>query len=62
MNFLPLRTIEPLTMPDGRSVSTRRWRLRAGGLDIDLWYDGAGDWLQLVSSTADGRRLRYRRQ
>jgi len=53
---------EPLVLADGRSVSSRRWRLRAGGLDIDLWYDGAGDWLQLVSSTADGRRLRYRRQ
>jgi hypothetical protein len=53
---------EPVRRLDGRTVDARHLRLQAAKLVIDLWYDGEGEWLQLISKTAEGRHLRYRRR
>jgi hypothetical protein len=50
---------ERLDLPAG-PVAAQRYRLSADGLSIDLWYSPEGEWLQLDSTTRDGRRLRYR--
>jgi len=50
---------EPLSNA-GASMSARRYRLRAGGLEIHLWYDADGRWLQLSSTARGDRALRYR--
>ena len=52
---------DPLDLP-GRRVAAERFRLTSDGLRIDLWYSPEGEWLQLDSTTRDGRRLRYRLQ
>ena len=36
------------------------YRLTSAQLSIDLWYSPDGQWLQLDSTTRDGRQLRYR--
>jgi hypothetical protein len=43
----------------GRQVQAERLRLTSDRLTIDLWYGPDGEWLQLLSTTADGKRLRY---
>lgn len=42
----------------GRPESTRRYRLSGPDIAIDLWYDGAGDWVALESRVRGGV-LRY---
>ncbi|MBC81509.1 MAG: hypothetical protein CMQ33_11845, partial [Gammaproteobacteria bacterium] len=37
---------------------THRYRMKAGKLDIDLWYTDDHEWVGLVSNV-NGRRLRY---
>lgn len=46
----------------GTPLTTRRYALRGEDLQIDLWYAGADDWVQLESRVAGGRTLRYQRQ
>jgi hypothetical protein len=43
-------------------MRTRRYALRGEDLQIDLWYAGADDWVQLESRVSGGRTLRYQRQ
>lgn len=46
----------------GQTHSASRYRLRAGELDLLLWYsDHDGDWLALESKAQGGRKLRYER-
>jgi hypothetical protein len=52
---------EPLDLP-GRRIAAERYRISSAGMHIDLWYAPDGEWLQLDSTTRDGRRLRYRLQ
>ena len=52
---------DPLDL-QGRRVAAERYRLSSAGLRIDLWYSPEGEWLQLDSTTRDGRQLRYRLQ
>lgn len=54
------RGTETLTVR-GTPTSTRRYALRGEDLQIDLWYAGADDWVQLESRVAGGRTLRYQR-
>jgi hypothetical protein len=42
------------------SMPARRYRLRAADLEIHLWYDTEGRWLQLASTARGNRELRYR--
>lgn len=44
----------------GREVEARRYRLRADGMDLELWYSQDDEWLGLRSTTEDGRTLQYR--
>ena len=44
----------------GREVAAERHRLATGKFTMDLWYSTDGQWLQLDSTTQNGRRLRYR--
>jgi hypothetical protein len=44
----------------GLPVRADRYRLDNGKLVIDLWYSKTGEWLQLDSTTASNRKLRYR--
>lgn len=44
----------------GVPVRADRYRLDNGELVIDLWYSKSGEWLQLDSTTASNRKLRYR--
>ncbi len=44
----------------GQNVPARRHQLKTPKLAIDLWYDATGEWLALESTTASGRRVRYR--
>lgn len=46
----------------GMPMRTRRYALRGEDLQIDLWYAGADDWVQLESRVSGGRTLRYQRQ
>jgi Domain of unknown function (DUF6134) len=45
----------------GREVDATRYRLKADGLDITLWYNAEGDWIGLESDTGKGQTLRYER-
>jgi hypothetical protein len=45
----------------GTPTRARRYALRGEDLQIDLWYAGADDWVQLESRVAGGRTLRYQR-
>ncbi|QBK05074.1 hypothetical protein DW355_10095 [Hylemonella gracilis] len=54
------RGTETLTVL-GTPTSARRYALRGEDLQIDLWYDGADDWVQLESRVTGGRTLRYQR-
>lgn len=60
--FVAVR-VEPLDEEEitvrGRSVAARRYALHAPDFRIDVWYAADRDWVQLESSTANGRRLRY---
>jgi hypothetical protein len=44
----------------GATRTARRVQLKTPKLLIDLWYDAAGEWLALESTTTSGRRVRYR--
>lgn len=45
----------------GRDVAARRWRIRATGRTIDVWYAQEGDeWIGLDASLEGGRNLSYR--
>ncbi len=60
--YLAVRSVflgEERLVVAGAPRSARRYALRARGLEIDLWYDEAGQWLALESRVAGGRRLRY---
>jgi hypothetical protein len=43
----------------GEEVEALRYRLRAKGVDLDLWYSKDSRWLGLESTTKGGRKLRY---
>ncbi len=43
----------------GRDVPTRKYRLLAKDLALDIWYSRDSEWLALESTTQDGRKLRY---
>lgn len=43
----------------GERVAADRYSLNAEGLDLDLWYTPAGEWLALTSTVEKGRQLRY---
>jgi hypothetical protein len=45
----------------GREMEADRYRLRADGMAIDLWYTPDGRWIALESDTGKGRTLRYER-
>jgi hypothetical protein len=44
----------------GEPVEALRYVLQARDIDITLWYSLDDQWLALDSTTAGGRRLRYR--
>ncbi len=44
----------------GQTVPARRQQLKSAKLVIDLWHDATGEWLALESTTASGRKVRYR--
>lgn len=44
----------------GHEVEARRYRLRADGMDLELWYSQDDEWLGLRSTTEDGRTIQYR--
>lgn len=43
----------------GSERAAYRYRLKAGELDIDLWYSEDDEWLALETEARGGRRLRY---
>lgn len=43
----------------GRSLSAKRYHLKAGDLKLDLWYSTDNQWLALESEVQGGRMLRY---
>ena len=43
----------------GEQVEAQRYRLKASGMDLDLWYSKGREWLGLQSTTKDGRKIRY---
>ncbi|MBS0580108.1 MAG: hypothetical protein JSR36_12705 [Proteobacteria bacterium] len=43
-------------------LAAEQFRIHTDGRAIDLWYSLDGDWLQLQSTLASGRRLTYRRR
>lgn len=45
----------------GTLQEAEHYRLTSAQLSMDLWYSPDGRWLQLDSTTRDGKRLRYRR-
>lgn len=47
-------------LSEGRMIEARRYLMR-GDLDLDLWYDAAGQWVKLRFSAADGSVIDYRR-
>jgi hypothetical protein len=50
--------VELLTV-GGTPIETRRYRLRAKGMELDLWYSADQRWVALESTVEDGRKLRY---
>lgn len=46
---------------DGILLTARRYRLRAGDLELLLWYSEQDEWLALETEAPGGRRLRYER-
>lgn len=44
---------------NGQSLSSYRYRLEAGELQLDLWYSDDQQWLALESEVGGGRTLRY---
>lgn len=62
-DYLDVEVSEPTPdtrMVRGESVPAMKYRLRAGELDLRLWYTaGEGEWLALESITESGRVLRY---
>ncbi len=44
----------------GREVAAERYAMR-GDLDLDLWYDGKGEWVKLTFAASDGSMIEYRR-
>lgn len=49
---------EPLIIAN-QKVPTKRYRLQAEGIEIDLWYSDSMHWLALQTTTENGRQLRY---
>lgn len=47
-------------LSEGRVVPASRYLMR-GDLDLDLWYDAAGEWVKLEFAAADGSVIEYRR-
>ncbi|PWR18559.1 DUF6134 family protein [Zavarzinia aquatilis] len=45
---------------EGRAVPASRYLMR-GDLDLDLWYDAAGNWVKLEFAASDGSVIEYRR-
>jgi hypothetical protein len=46
---------------DGDMRMARKYRVRAEGLELLLWYSEDGDWLALETVAGGGRKLRYER-
>jgi len=46
---------------DGEQWQSRRYRLSAGELTMDLWYSTDGQWLSLQTEARAGHMLRYER-
>lgn len=57
-------TVTPLgeedVLSEGRLVKARHYSMR-GDLDLDLWYDAAGEWVRLTFKASDGSLIEYRR-
>jgi hypothetical protein len=53
----PMAT-EPFTVR-GQEIEARRYRLRAKGVHLDLWYSKDDAWLGLQSTTKNGHIIRY---
>lgn len=49
-----------LALPWNGERAATAYRLATPGADIELWYDGDGDWLGLRSELENGRVLSYR--
>lgn len=47
-------------LSEGRMVPASRYLMR-GDLDLDLWYDAAGEWVKLTFLASDGSTIEYRR-
>jgi len=62
--FLSVEVAEPepdLLNHRGSAWPARRYRLRAGDMDLVLWYSEQDDWLALETAAPGGRKLRYER-
>ena len=46
-------------MIDGVDRICERYRLTARNVDIEVWYGKDNQWLGLISTTNDGKRIRY---
>ena len=51
---------QTITLPDGRSIATRAYRLH-GAMAIQDWYDESQVWVQLKAKAKDGSQIEYRR-
>jgi hypothetical protein len=49
-----------ITLPGGRSIATRAYRLN-GAMAIQDWYDESQIWVQLKAKAKDGSQIEYRR-
>jgi hypothetical protein len=52
--------VEPIRRADGDSFEARHYAL-SGGVDLDLWYDSAGEWSGMRFAAKDGSIIRYER-
>ena len=43
----------------GREVETRRYRVHAKNMELDIWYSRDQRWVALESTVKGGRKLRY---
>ncbi|MDX1556405.1 MAG: DUF6134 family protein, partial [Xanthomonadales bacterium] len=60
--FMEVEVTDPVSEPievRGQTVMAQRYRVLAGEIAIDLWYDQQRDWVGLETSYGEGRSLRY---
>jgi len=59
--YLPIEVSKLEPQRGYHGGAARGYRLRAGDLDLLLWYSAQDEWLALETEAPGGRRLRYER-